>query len=369
MKVLMITNLCLGNAATLSERSLFTGLVKKGVDLTVISHWPTDESKEVEAAGIKVIYMPILKKIHFPTVRKLRKIFTEEKTDIVYMTFSKAITNGLIAARGTNVKIVGYLGSLSLYWHDPFAYLTFLNRRVDKVICESNGILDHAIKQNRKRLEKKLVRIYKGFDPSWTGGFTPKSRKDLNIPDDALVVGCVANFRRVKGIPYLIKSADHLQTGLPVYYLLVGPGMDSAKVRRQTEKTPYRDNFRTVGFTNEVFSYVDLCDLYVQPSLSEGFGRSILEAMSLEKPVIVTEVGGAKELVIEGSNGYVVPIKSAKAIAEKIALCLKNKSTLPEMGSRSKMRIINEFSPQAMTDQNYELFLELAGTLPLVIFV
>jgi len=248
---------------------------------------------------------------------------------------------------------------MSLYWHDPFNYLSFVNRRLDRLICESDSIVEHSLNQFRKRLKGKLVRIYKGFDPAWTNGVTVKKRSDLNIPENAMVVGCVANVRRVKGIPYLIRSAEFLPDDLPIYFLMIGPGMDSSPVSKKIGRTKYRNNFRTVGYTNEVFSYVSLCDLYIQPSLSEGFGRSVLEAMALAKPVIVTEVGGAKEQVIPGKNGFVVPVKSAKAIAEKIHSCWMNRARLTEMGRASRERIISEFNPGIMVQQNFDLFREL----------
>ncbi len=167
MKVLSITNFNIGYAATLPERSLFKGLLAKGVELTVIVPSPNPESRELESSGIKVIYIQITRKIDLKAIRKLRVLIKEEKFDILHLTFSKAITNCLFAARGLKTTMIAYIGSTSVHWHDPFSYLSFLNPRLDRIICLSKGVEEHMIKQAPFRLKGKTVQIYKGYEPEW----------------------------------------------------------------------------------------------------------------------------------------------------------------------------------------------------------
>lgn len=362
MKVLIITDLCRGYSISLPERHLYRGLVTKGVDLQVMSLWETPETLEVEATGVKVHYLKMTKKIDLKIILALREIIKREKFDILFLTFGKAITNSLIATIGIDVRIVAYIGSLNLHWHDPTAYLSFLNRRIDRMICLSDGVKEHFLKQSGKWFGERAVRIYKGYDPEWVKVTNPIKKADLNIPEDAMVICCFAIVRKVKGIPYLIKAASYLPEGLPVYFVLVGENMDSAPIMRLVGRSKYKDNFRVFGFTNDIFSYTSLCDLYVQPSVAEGLGRSIIEAMCLAKPVIVTEKGGSKELVTEGINGYVVPAKSPEAIAEKIELCYRNRDRLTQMGEMSLKKIRDDFSPQNMIDQTYTVFEEVLKT-------
>lgn len=356
MKVLSITNFNIGYAATLPERSLFKGLLSKGVELTVIVPNPNPESKELELSGIKVIYIPITRKIDIKVIRKLRALIKEEKFDILHLTFSKAITNCLFAAWGYKTRMIAYIGSTSVYWHDPFAYLSFLNPRLDRIICLSNGVEEHMIKQAPFRLKGKTIRIYKGYEPVWIKDIKPISRKTLNIPEEAILVCCVANVRKIKGIHYLIKSADFLPLNLPIYFLLVGSGMDSARIKNRISRSKYCNNFRLNGYTSDVLSYTAACDIYVQPSLTEGLGRSVIEAMCLGKPVIVSGTGGVGELIKEGINGYHLPAKSSKALAEKVLLCYQNRDNLPAMGSMGKERIRTEFSSGRMIEETYQFF-------------
>jgi len=356
MKVLSITNFNIGYAATLPERSLFKGLHSKGVDLTVVLQKPNAESRELELSGIKVIYIPITKKIDPFAIKRLRSLFKEEKYDIVHLTFSKAITNTLIASPGKETKMIAYIGATSVHWHDPFAYLSFLNPGLDRIICLSNGVEKHLIRQAPYRLKGKTIRIYKGYEPEWLADINPVDRKAIDVPDDAILIGCVANVRKIKGIPYLIKAADLLPDNLPVYFLLTGLGMDSSLMKNLISRSKYRNNFRIKGYSSDVLSYTAACDIYVQPSLTEGLGRSVIEAMCLGKPVIASGTGGVEELIDEGINGYHVPAKSPAALAEKILLCYQNKSGLPEMGRRGKEKIRTDFSSGRMIEETYQLF-------------
>lgn len=356
MKVLSITNFNIGYAATLPERSLFKGLHSKGVDLTVVLPKANPESEELESSGVKVIYIPITKKIDPAAIKRLRALFKEEKYDILHLTFSKAITNTLFAAPGRKTRMIAYIGATSVHWHDPFAYLSFLNPRLDRIICLSNGVEKHLLRQAPYRLKGKTIRIYKGYEPDWIKDISPVDRKIIDVPDDAILIGCVANVRKIKGIPYLVKAADFLPDNLPVYFLLTGSGMDSERINRIISKSKYRNNFRIKGFTGDILSYTAACDIYVQPSLTEGLGRSVIEAMCLGKPVIVSGTGGVEELVDEGINGYHVPARSPEALAEKILLCYQNRDKLTAMGESGKERIRRQFNSDRMIEETYQLF-------------
>lgn len=360
MKLLVITDICRGFAVTLPERFLYRGLHEKGVDVTVITHFRTPESEELEKAGIKLHYIPLFRKFDLTAIRRIRELLIRERFEIMYLTFGKAITNAIFAARGLRIRKVGYIGSLNFHWHDPTAYLSFLNPSIDRMVCLSDAVLEHFVKQAGERFRKKCVRIYKGYDPDWIKPEAPVSRQKLNIPPGALIAGCVANVRPEKGIPYLIKSAELLPAEAAIYFLLAGKGMDEGKQARLIRQSRLSDRFRVFGFVDDIFRYTAACDIYVQPSLSEGLGRSVIEAMCMKKPVIVTSKGGAKELVEEGVNGYVVPPGDPGAIAAKILQCWSEKTRLADMGEKSHLKVKEMLDPLDYLGQIYRLFCEVA---------
>jgi L-malate glycosyltransferase len=360
-KVLFATHISQPGSPSLAERMFVKGLYLQGVDLTVITHCQTKETLELEALGISFEYFPITKKISFSTIERIRNLLLTGKYDIMHLTYGKAITNGIFAAKGIPVKIVVFFGSMSIYWHDPSAYLSFLNSRIDRIICISDNVRDHVKNQLPKRNRNKAIRIYRGFDPLWLGHIVPVTRESLNIPEDAFVIGCVATVRKIKGIPYLIDASNSLPADLPVYFIIVGSNSDSQEVKKLIAATKYKDNFRLLGKQPVAPAYTAICDLYVQPSITEGLGRAIIEAMSLCKPVIVTDNGGAKELINEGECGFVVPAKSSAAIAEKILFCYNNRASLKRIGENASERINSHFHINNSVRQTIDLYQELAG--------
>jgi glycosyltransferase involved in cell wall biosynthesis len=361
MKVLIITNLDLGYSATLPEKKLIKGLTSRGADITILAQGKALDSSDIELAGTKILYQHLSGKFDIASIRRIRSLIREEKYNILHFMSGKAIVNGLIAARGIEVKTIGYLGSLSCHRHDPFSWLSFLNPCLDRLICVSDSVRDHIVKQVPFRLKNRTVRIYKGSDPAWFKDVLPVKRGTLGIPEDAFVVCCIANIRKKKGVNFLIEAADYLPENLPVWFLLVGDKSDSADVRRMISKTAYSEQFVTTGYSDEPNSYSAICDLYIQPSLCEGFPKTVVEAMCLGKPVVVTDRGGAKELVKEGITGYVIPPGSPAAIAGTIMKCYENRDRLSDMGEKGKERIRNEFNHRTTVDETYNLYLDLMG--------
>jgi glycosyltransferase involved in cell wall biosynthesis len=96
----------------------------------------------------------------------------------------------------------------------------------------------------------------------------------------------------------------------------------------------------------------------VQPSLSEGLGKSIMEAMMLAKPVIATQSGGPEELIVNGSSGLIVPPKDAQALTQAIEYLIRHPEKRKEMGDNAKRRILTDFSIEAFADNMHNIFTE-----------
>ena len=358
-KVLFISDLSRAPFTSVADRMLVKGLHQLGVEITVVTPRSTPETIEIEREGIKVEYLPLEKKISLKGIRRLRELLAEGDFDLLHCTYSKAITNGIIAARGMRVKFVTYYGSLSLHWHDPSAWLAFLNPRIDRIICASDAVEAHVKKQLPARRRDRTVRIYRGYDPSWLEGIKPVSRESLGVTAADFLICTVGNLRKVKGVKYLIEAIRYIPEDIPVKILLVGSGTDSEETRRLVRKTGREDRFILQGHVPLSPAYVAGCDLYIQPSLSEGLGRAISEAMCLARPVIVTDGGGAKEFFAAGDNGLVIRKGSPPAIAEAVTDCYKNRNSLSLMGEKARESIMTTFNFKHTVSKTYDVYCEL----------
>lgn len=360
-RVLFISDISLSPFTTIADRMLIRGLRARGVEITVVTQRPTPETQELESEGIRVEYIIFDKKISRRIISHLRSIIERENTELIHVTFGKAMTNTLMAARGRKVRIIGYYGSLSLHWHDPSAWLAFLNHRIDRLICASDAVEVHVKRQLPPWRRNRTVRIYRGYNPEWFNSLLPVPRSETGARDDDFLICTVGILRKVKGIRYLTEAAGLLPKDMPFRIILIGDGTDSPDTLRLAAESGVPDRFIHKGHLKNPPAWMASCDLYVQPSLSEGLGRAITEAMCLGKPVIVTDGGGAKELFARGDNGFVVPRGSAAELAKAITWCWKNRNSLVATGAKARETILKEFNHADTVRKTYEVYSELLG--------
>ena len=97
------------------------------------------------------------------------------------------------------------------------------------------------------------------------------------------------------------------------------------------------------GWRTDALQIVALMDILVHPSLSEGFGRTVLEGMALGKPVIASKVGGLRELISDGENGFLVDAKSPSQLAEKLRILLASNTLRERIGREAKKTVFSDY--------------------------
>lgn len=315
---------------------------------------------EFEAAGIRVIPYHPTKKYSRKDISIVRKELLDGKYDILHLFNSTAIVNGLIAARQLPVKVILYRGTaVNVHWYDPLAYFKFLSPRADKIICLSDGV-KRALDRNLLFSKNKTITILKGHLPEW---YDPGKKADLSqlgIPPGSFTVVSVGNVRRVKGIPYLIRAANHLPEGLPIHFLLIGRDMDTPDHLALIEQMPYKDHFHIAGPLKNPHPYVAASQVFVLASLgAEAITKSVIEAMSLEVAPVITNIFGNKDLVVDGENGLLVPVKDSKAIAEAILTLYHDPALRQLYAKRSRERIRTHLHSDQTVRNYYTLYQDL----------
>ncbi|MFO7593035.1 MAG: glycosyltransferase family 4 protein [Pseudomonadota bacterium] len=127
-------------------------------------------------------------------------------------------------------------------------------------------------------------------------------------------IGALVNYH--KGQQYLIEAAGELEQHHPeMHFLFLGRGKDEAWFRQLAEGL---DNITFEGFVDNVGDYLEAFDLFVFPSLHEGLGSILLDAMRAELPIVASDVDGIPDLIRNGENGVLVPPANAKALTEQV---------------------------------------------------
>ena len=150
---------------------------------------------------------------------------------------------------------------------------------------------------------------------------------------------CVCRIIRDKGVLEYLSACRMVRKQHPeVRCLLVGPFDSNPSALNQGDLQPYIDDgsIEYFGEQTDVRPYLAQCSVYVLPSYREGTPKSVLEAMSCGKAIITTDAPGCRETVIEGQNGFLVPVKDEKAVAEKMLFLYRNPDICAQMGNASR---------------------------------
>ena len=170
---------------------------------------------------------------------------------------------------------------------------------------------------------------------------------------------CVCRIIRDKGVLEYLSACRMVRKQYPeVRCLLVGPFDTNPSALKLCDLQPFIDDgsVEYFGEQTDVRPYLAQCSVYVLPSYREGTPKSVLEAMSCGKAIITTDAPGCRETVIEGKNGFLVPVKDDKAIAEKMLFLYQNPDLCVQMGNASRqiaeqrfdVRLVNQVILQTM---------------------
>ena len=177
---------------------------------------------------------------------------------------------------------------------------------------------------------------------------------------DLPVIGFVGELREKKGIHTLLEAYTRLNEKQPLTLLTLGdirPGNDK-KVLDEYQKANPDSRITITGFisSTDLPQYYALLDVLVMPSLRDGLPNALLESMACEKAVIATPVGGIADLIRDGENGRLVPVRDSKMLAASIQEVLVDEALRVRLGKAGRVTVINEFPLQNELDGNLALY-------------
>lgn len=185
-----------------------------------------------------------------------------------------------------------------------------------RIVCVSNYHRDWALKL-RIASPGKIVAIPNGISrPSVSPDYDRTTcRKELGVGDDEFLVAGVGRLAEQKGFRYLVEAASVLKAQYRrCKYVLAGEGPCRADLEERIRKVGLDDRFKLLGYRARVGEIYAAADLVVQPSLWEGLSISLLEAMSMERPIITTDIGSNREVVGDSAAALLVPPADAGAL-------------------------------------------------------
>ncbi|MBC8263848.1 MAG: glycosyltransferase family 4 protein [Anaerolineales bacterium] len=188
-------------------------------------------------------------------------------------------------------------------------------------------------------------------------------REELGCTTDHLLVCAVGRLSPEKGHGFLLAAFREVIAAVPEARLvLVGKGPLRLRLQEQVEGWGLSDHVIFAGYRDDVEAIIAASGLLVMPSLREGFGDPLIEAMALRKPVIASRVGGMVEIVRNGETGLLVPSGDPGALAQAIINLLRDPQARERMGLQGRQVALREFSVERLANGLARLYNELAST-------
>jgi glycosyltransferase involved in cell wall biosynthesis len=222
----------------------------------------------------------------------------------------------------------------------------------------------HGINPDIEEILRRKVRVvHNGIDLSQFDGIDtlPDIRKQIGIPSDSLVVGTVTRLDEPKkGIGILLKAASCLLTeGLDIHFVVAGDGDAQKPLEATSRNLGIANRVHFLGRVEDIRPIYRTLDVFVLPSLSEGFPTVNLEAMASGLPVVTTDVGGSTEAIRNGVNGLVVPPGDDGALAHAIRQLCEDPNKRKTMGAIGKNMVGEDFGSEAMGTRMFAVYAEV----------
>ncbi len=379
IKVLhIITRLDKGGSA---ENTFLTvmGLDKEKYDLTLMSGPVDDPSqerrKQVEDSGVRYIHVPkLVRNINMLcdpiALCKIARFLVKEKFDIVHTHTSKAGLLGRFAAKLARTPHVvhtphghvffGYFGLLKT---KIFILLEKLAARLaDKIITLTSREKQDYISY-RIAGEEKFVVIHSGIELNKYQKLSPaeqaKLKEETGLPSNSFVVGTVGRLVPVKNPELLIRASQPLFTQYPnTYFVFIGDGPLKKDLISAANEIGGEKNIVFLGWRDDAHRVLSIFDVFCLPSLNEGMGRVLVEAMAHGVPIVASDAGGIPDLIIHQKNGFLVPPQNPEELTKHIQILIEDEETRKKMGEEG-MKMASRFSSDAMVKNIATLYEEL----------
>lgn len=352
-----------------AERNLYVlarGLRARGHRVIICCLQGGELSEKMQHEGFHVEELNLTRIYDFRGLKALLKMIRiawQEKVSVIMTYHDSSDYMGLLIAILARVPIVSSRRDMGFKLKPRHIWMyRLINRFFDQIATVSSAVKE-AIVNTQWAIPSDIVVIPNGVHsfPSTNGSLDRLSGMEFDA--GCLNICCLANIRPIKGQKDLVDAAGLVVRRFPSARFFLAGKRDADKsycadVQRRVRELGLE---KVVKFTGElapshVPSLLASMDISVLSSFSEGMSNTLLESMSMGKPVVATAVGGNPELVEDGKTGYLVPPGDPNAMAEALLKLLANPGLRHEMGLRARFRVESEFNVVRMVERYEDLF-------------
>jgi glycosyltransferase involved in cell wall biosynthesis len=325
-----------------------------------------------EQEGVTVIGIPMYRGISplkdLVSIFRMWRVFRRVRPDVVHSYTPKAGLVAMLAGSlaGVQVRIHTFTGlvfptSIGLKRKILIAIDRLICLVATKVVPEGEGV---AKDLRKNRITSKPLKVIgngniAGIDTEY---FMPLQCPPLALEGREAFTFCfVGRLNRDKGLQELVAALTALQG--EVRLLLVGELDHTAPVDEVTlQEIKAHPRIQTTGFLSDIRPALEAADVIVLPSYREGFPNVVLQAGAMEKPVIASDINGSNEVIENDFNGWLVPVRDAKRLSERMAYAMTlSDDERSELGRNARARIVERYEQSAYRGQLLKFYREVAS--------
>ncbi len=295
---------------------------------------------------------------------RLMQLIRHHQPDIVHTHLLHADLYGIPAAKRAGKRVVSSRHNDNAFRRRAsFRLLSRLGwRMTDAGIAISDSIARFCVEVEGAPADK-IRRIYYGLE-----AVQPHDRntaragliKELKLPAETVFIGIVCRLTEQKGISYGLRAFAQLKHEFPNAHLLIaGDGPELATLKSEAWTLGLLERAHFLGWREDIPALMAGLDVLLAPSLWEGFGLVLLEAMAQATPIIATNVSAIPEVVADGETGLLVPPRDATALADALRQLMADRALAQHMGLLGQDRLETHFSAARMVAETQALYDQL----------
>ncbi len=347
---------------------LTRGLRDRGHGVTLATTRGSILWDRARSDGIGTLEVETRSELNPVAIAKLVTFILRNRVDIVHAHRAHAHSLGLLAAAITGRPFL-VSRRVSFRPKDNLgSRLKYRSRFVTGIIAVSQAVRDVLVDYGVP--EERVVVIYSGSDPEvyGEGGDGRAVREQFGIPAEAPLVGKVANYYHGwKGHDTFLAAAVRVRASSPnARFLLAGHRTDEGKMKAMVERFGLTESVALAGYRTDVPRILAALDVSVNcPRAGEGLSGAVRESLAAEKPVVATDVGGNRELVVDGRTGLLVPPDDPEALAAAVTRLLNDRDLAKQLARRGAERVRENLTVGRMVEETERLYRRVLAGEPL----
>ena len=335
-----------------------------GDPLVVLFH-DRELARQLRDQGLDPVVLEGHSRYDFSLVERLTTVLTQHQISVIHTHGYKATIACALAKRRLGIKIVKTEhGKREATLARPLRWLKsqvnfgcdqYLTRRyVDQVLYVTQDIEAHYKRHHRGL---KGGTVYNGIDPMDGSNY----KRPADLPLDRFNVAIVGRVTPVKGIPVALAAMEHPVVPEHVHLSIIGTGPLLDRLKQQSASRGLNNRVSFLGFQKNVYDYLANIDALMMPSFHEGLPYTLLEAMSLARPVIASRVGGMAEILQDGETGILVDAGAPGQIAAALRRLVDDAELQSRLGNNAWRVQRQKLTLDAMGEQCLDYYTDPVG--------